>query len=153
TLLDTVEAIILVVAAGGEIVRSNRSLSTLSGCAEHELRGRDWCQLLLAEADRPRGTAVVRRALAAGAARGGSPGLGAPTGGPRAVAWSAFLLPDNRGGVPAALPVPPRRVVILGYDVTDLKEAEQRALQAQRLAVIGQTMAGLAHESRNALQR
>jgi signal transduction histidine kinase len=44
-------------------------------------------------------------------------------------------------------------VVILGYDVTDLKEAQQRALQAQRLAVIGQTMAGLAHESRNALQR
>jgi signal transduction histidine kinase len=34
-----------------------------------------------------------------------------------------------------------------------LKRAEQKAQQAQRLAVIGQMMTGLAHESRNALQR
>jgi signal transduction histidine kinase len=34
-----------------------------------------------------------------------------------------------------------------------LKEAQQRALQAERLAAIGQMVTGLAHESRNALQR
>jgi signal transduction histidine kinase len=34
-----------------------------------------------------------------------------------------------------------------------LREAERKAVQAQRLAVIGQMMTGLAHESRNALQR
>lgn len=34
-----------------------------------------------------------------------------------------------------------------------LKQAEQKAQQAQRLAAIGQMMTGLAHESRNALQR
>lgn len=34
-----------------------------------------------------------------------------------------------------------------------LREAERKAMQAQRLAVIGQMMTGLAHESRNALQR
>jgi len=34
-----------------------------------------------------------------------------------------------------------------------LKLAQQRALQAERLAAIGETMAGLTHESRNALQR
>lgn len=38
-------------------------------------------------------------------------------------------------------------------DVTDLKQAEERLLQSERLAAIGQAMAGLAHESRNALQR
>ncbi|MBV9122779.1 MAG: PocR ligand-binding domain-containing protein, partial [Planctomycetes bacterium] len=36
---------------------------------------------------------------------------------------------------------------------TALKEAQQKALQAERLAAIGQMVAGLAHESRNALQR
>jgi signal transduction histidine kinase len=35
----------------------------------------------------------------------------------------------------------------------ELREAQQRALQAERLAAIGQMIAGLAHESRNALQR
>jgi len=35
----------------------------------------------------------------------------------------------------------------------ELKEAQEKVLQSERLAAIGQTMAGLAHESRNALQR
>jgi signal transduction histidine kinase len=39
------------------------------------------------------------------------------------------------------------------WDVTDRKMAEERALQAERLAAIGQTVAGVAHESRNALQQ
>jgi YD repeat-containing protein len=35
----------------------------------------------------------------------------------------------------------------------DLKEAQKKALQAERLAAIGEMVAGLAHESRNVLQR
>jgi signal transduction histidine kinase len=35
----------------------------------------------------------------------------------------------------------------------ELQAAQQQALQAERLAAIGQTVAGLAHEGRNALQR
>lgn len=38
-------------------------------------------------------------------------------------------------------------------DVTELREAQRQELQAERLAVIGQMAAGLAHEGRNALQR
>ena len=38
-------------------------------------------------------------------------------------------------------------------DITPLKEAQRRAVQAERLAAIGQMVAGLAHERRNALQR
>ncbi len=38
-------------------------------------------------------------------------------------------------------------------DVTEQKRAEERALQTERLAAIGQTVTGLAHESRNAFQR
>jgi signal transduction histidine kinase len=53
-------------------------------------------------------------------------------------------LPDYEDG-PAILNV--------GHDITYLKQAQQRALQAERLAAIGQMVAGLAHESRNALQR
>ncbi len=38
-------------------------------------------------------------------------------------------------------------------DMTELRLAQDRAVQAGRLAAIGEAMAGLAHESRNALQR
>jgi hypothetical protein len=44
-------------------------------------------------------------------------------------------------------------VLFTGHDVTDLKKALQRALQSERLAAVGQMIMGLAHESRNALQR
>lgn len=38
-------------------------------------------------------------------------------------------------------------------DITDRKRAAEQLLQAERLTAIGEAMAGLAHESRNALQR
>jgi signal transduction histidine kinase len=38
-------------------------------------------------------------------------------------------------------------------DITARKETEQKLRHAERLAAIGETVAGLAHESRNALQR
>ena len=41
----------------------------------------------------------------------------------------------------------------IATDITERKEAALRAMQAERLAAIGETMTGLAHESRNALQR
>ncbi len=47
----------------------------------------------------------------------------------------------------------PYRVAGLAEDVTELRERQQNELQTQRLAAIGEAMTGLAHESRNALQR
>jgi PAS domain S-box-containing protein len=38
-------------------------------------------------------------------------------------------------------------------DLTEQKRAEEKAMQAERLAAIGQMVAGLAHESRNSLQQ
>jgi hypothetical protein len=58
--------------------------------------------------------------------------------------WNAQLLPDYEGA-PAILAV--------GQDITSIKESQERALQAERLAAIGQMVAGLAHESGNAMAR
>ncbi|MDA1251637.1 MAG: response regulator [Planctomycetota bacterium] len=44
-------------------------------------------------------------------------------------------------------------ILIIGQNVTARREAERQLLQAERLAAIGKAMTGLAHESRNALQR
>jgi PAS domain S-box-containing protein len=41
----------------------------------------------------------------------------------------------------------------LTHDLTERKRAQERALQTERLAAIGQMVTGLAHESRNALQQ
>jgi signal transduction histidine kinase len=50
-------------------------------------------------------------------------------------------------------PINPDALRVSLARVFKLREAEQRALQAERLAAIGQMMAAIAHESRNALQR
>lgn len=44
-------------------------------------------------------------------------------------------------------------IVAVMEDVSDRREAQQQLLQSERLAAIGQMVTGLAHESRNALQR
>ena len=62
----------------------------------------------------------------------------------RWITWNARHLPDYEGG---------SAVLKIGQDITYLKQAQERAMQAERLAAIGQMVAGLAHESRNALQR
>jgi signal transduction histidine kinase len=44
-------------------------------------------------------------------------------------------------------------ILVVGQDITSLKQAQEQALQSERLAAIGQMMTGLAHESGNALAR
>ncbi len=46
----------------------------------------------------------------------------------------------------------PYAIAGVSTDITPLKEAQQRAVQAERLAAIGQMATSLAHEGRNALQ-
>jgi PAS domain S-box-containing protein len=144
SLVDTVEAVVLVIDERGRITRSNPFLRTLSGYGREELIGRNWCTLLLPEAEQAQGRGMVRRARELGTATAGILTLATRTGQRRSLAWSAKSLLLDRGT---------SHLVLFGYDVTDLQEAQQRALQAERLAAIGQMVAGLAHESRNALQR
>ena len=44
-------------------------------------------------------------------------------------------------------------IVAIVEDVSERRDAQQQLLQSERLAAIGQMVTGLAHESRNALQR
>ncbi|MBI2806434.1 MAG: PAS domain S-box protein [Planctomycetes bacterium] len=62
----------------------------------------------------------------------------------RWIVWNAQLLADYDDG-PA--------ILAIGQDITSLKQAQEQALQSERLAAIGQMMTGLAHESGNALAR
>ena len=67
-----------------------------------------------------------------------------PNGDERWIVWNARLLKDFEGSA---------AVLCAGHDVTERRRLEHRTMQAERLAAIGQMVTGLAHESRNALQR
>jgi hypothetical protein len=144
-LLAHAQAAVLILDWRGRIVRCNPFLERLAGCRQDAVQDTDWFNLFIPEADRSR----MRHSLL------DSPPSGAETvtiastfereGRRRHLHWSGVPMHDA-AGLPFA-------VLVIGHDVTDLHDAQQRALQAERLAAIGQMAAGLAHESRNALQR
>ncbi len=59
----------------------------------------------------------------------------------------------NRGWVEIAAYRYSHNEVWLWHDVTERMAIQEKLVQSERLAAIGEMMAGLAHESRNALQR
>jgi signal transduction histidine kinase len=68
-----------------------------------------------------------------------------PDGGTASLLAYAAPLMDEQGK--------PRGAIGAFLDVTERKRAQERTLQTERLAAIGQMMTGLAHESGNALAR
>lgn len=117
----------------------NRTVERLTGYSANEISTvRDWFRVLCAD----RFTECLQKYRSMQAANFADP----------------CLLPIVRkDGVKRELNVAAHRYdhheVWLVTDVTELQDAERRLVQSERLAAIGQMVTGLAHESRNALQR
>ncbi len=116
----------------------------LTGYTAADIQGQSFLELLVPEADHPRFVTSQRAALEGMPQRGIECQICCRDGTTRVVLRNVRGLPDY-DGAPALL--------IVDHDITELKAAQNRALNAERLAAIGQMCAGLAHESRNALQR
>jgi PAS domain S-box-containing protein len=149
SVLAHAQAIVLVVDPQGRIVRYNAYLEQLAGRPQEPLCGQDWLTTFIVPADRPRlqrlGENVRTPPPAIASEAQTTAKLMTADGRPRTIRWVATPLSDAQGQLAGFLWV--------GHDVTDLLTAQEEALQAQRLATIGQVAAGLAHEARNALQR
>ncbi|QEG39665.1 hybrid sensor histidine kinase/response regulator [Roseimaritima ulvae] len=143
--LNTAEAIVLVLDLDGRVVRFNPFFEQLTGWTLDTLRGQDWFQHCISPADRERVKNVFVSVAHDAQTRGVvNEVLGIDQQSHR-IRWSNTTLKNAEGATHAVLAV--------GVDISDLAEAQMRALRAERLAAIGQTVTALAHESRNALQR
>lgn len=145
SLVETAQAIVLVLDTKGRIVRYNRYLEGLSGYRLEEVKGQDWFLTFL-----PGSTDARRRELFLGVPVNPEVGdtcvpIRTRTGCERTIQWSNKTLTDACGRAIG--------ILAIGHDITALKEAQQRSLRAERLAAIGQMMAVLSHESGNALAR
>ena len=142
SLIAAAQAVVLVLDREGRVLRFNPFFGQLSGRRPDEVQGVDWFATFVPTEDRPRARAAFERALAEPEGGHDIHKIFAKAGNAREIEWSHRVIPGDRRGV-----------LTIGHDITDLREAQQRALQAERLAAIGQMVTGLAHESRNALQR
>ncbi|WP_406695616.1 PAS domain S-box protein [Singulisphaera sp. Ch08] len=144
-LIDAAPAVVILLSPEGQIVRYNHFAEELSGYRAEEVLGRDWFETLLPQRDRSRIREVFRKTLNAVETNGTTNVMVTKSGREREIRWSNRVLKDADSRIVG--------VLALGQDITDLKEAQERAMHAERLAAIGEMVAGLAHESRNALQR
>jgi PAS domain S-box-containing protein len=144
SLIDLAEVIILVLDLDGRILRANRCFCTLTGHTTNQVTGRSLADFLVAE-DQPALQQHLSDLVSAKWDLHSVHRLRTRNGRTRTVAWSKRILTADSGRSTAKL--------VVGNDITDLQEAQDRAVQVERLAAIGQMITGLAHESRNALQR
>jgi PAS domain S-box-containing protein len=116
----------------------------LTGYRADEVRGKSFLELSVPQPEQAGFVARCREALKGRPQRELQCKLLCRDGSSRIVLRNIRCLPDY-DGLPALL--------IVANDITELKRAQERALNSERMAAIGQMCAGLAHESRNALQR
>lgn len=144
-ILDTAEAFIVVLDLDGRVVRINPHFTSVTGWTFDQLVGQDYINQCIPESERK----VIRNVFQVIASGKKSTGIrnGVLTkdGWVRQVRWSDSTLRDSDGQIKA--------VLAIGIDVTEVVEAQAAARRDHRLAAIGETVAGLAHESRNALHR
>ncbi len=144
TLVEAAPCTIVILRPDGRLAYFSRFAEELTGYAAGEVLGQDFFATFLPEAERPSAVENLRHVLAGAPVREVERPVRCKDGSLRWALWNARLLPAYEGG-PAVLAV--------GQDVTALKRAQEAALQAERLAAIGEMMTGLAHESGNALAR
>jgi PAS domain S-box-containing protein len=144
-ILQTAEAIVLVMDPEGRIIRFNPYLENLTGYRCEDCVGQSWLEIFVPEAEREKARRCFEESTTSSELRAVVHPILAKDGRRCEVRWSNTTLKNSANQVTAAL--------CIGLDITDLVHTQQQLLQAERLAAIGETVAGLAHESRNALQR
>ena len=124
SLVNTAQAIILVLDPKGRIVRFNPYLEGISGYSLDEVRGQDWVSTFLPARDHTRIRAHLQRAVGDIKTRGNVNSIVAKDGTEREIEWYDKTLKDVDGNVNGMLAV--------GLDVTERKQMETQSKGGQR---------------------
>lgn len=143
-LVEAAGSMIVILRPDQSIAYFNPYAEELTGYAASAVHGKNYVDLFLPERERLGVVEQLNLNQVGQSTLGYENAIRCRDGSERCLVWNAQRL-DDFEGTPAILAV--------GQDITDRKVAEERALQSERLAAIGQTVTGLAHESRNAFQR
>jgi PAS domain S-box-containing protein len=144
TLVEAAPCMIVILRPDTKVIYFSPFAEKLTGYRANELSGKEFFPIFIPEeAAQNILAAEIRSVLAGVPMRGLENAIGCKDGSRCSMVWNAEMLKEYQGA-PA--------VLLVGQDITKLKEAQEESLQATRLAAIGQMTTGLAHESRNALQ-
>lgn len=120
--IDTAQAIILILDPQARIVRFNRFFEELSGYSLKEVRGKDWFITFLPERDHLRIREVFNKAISETPTRGNVNPIVTRNGEERHIEWYSTMLKSRQGEVIGLLS--------LGTDITERREAEEALSRA-----------------------
>ena len=150
SLVETAQAIILVLDTQGHIVRYNSYMEDISGYKLEETKGKDWFSTFLPPGDHDRIRRLFKRAVGNMKTRGNVNPIVCRNGEYRDIEWYNKTLRDGEGNLVGLLAI--------GQDVTerrrDAKEKEQlreHLRQAEKMQALGQLAGGIAHDFNNQL--
>jgi hypothetical protein len=144
TLVEAAPCLIVILRADGRIAYFSPFAEELTGYRANDVLGANYIERFLCGDCKSLVREYLQRVLVGMPARGFENPVRCRDGSQRWFLWNARPLADFEGA---------SAVLKVGQDITALKQAQERTLQAERLAAIGQMVAGLAHESGNALAR
>ena len=133
------DAVLTVLHATGRIREANDAVRETFGLEPQQIVGRTLIELVI-EADRDTLDGALATAFAGTPARV-EVQVHVPSGGTRVVALAASRLPE----------ADPPSVLLIGRDMTHERELRVRLMESDRLAAVGELVAGVAHEVNNPL--
>jgi two-component system, LuxR family, sensor kinase FixL len=143
-LVEAAAGMVVIMREDGTIAYFSPYSENLTGYQAEAVIGKQFVSLFIPDWARTDVTTVFAATMAGQPAKTYETPMLHRDGSRRWFVWNAQRLDDFEGS-PAVLAV--------GQDFTERREAQERMLRSERLAGIGQMITGIAHESRNALQR
>jgi PAS domain S-box-containing protein len=143
-LVEAAAFVVVILRSDGSIAYFSPFGEELTGCRVEEVEGKSFVESFVPEWARPGFAKEIDATFAGRPVNSFETPILCRDEVLRWLVWNAQPL-DDFDGTPAVLAV--------GQDFTDRRDAQEQMLRSERLAGIGQMITGLAHESRNALQR
>jgi PAS domain S-box-containing protein len=123
SLIETAQAIVLVLDLEGRIVRFNRYLEEISGYSLEEAQGQDWTTTFLPERDHKRARQLLADAIANRQTRGNVNAIVTKDGRELQTEWYEKTLKDAHGNVVGLL--------CLGQDITEHRQFEEALRESE----------------------
>jgi PAS domain S-box-containing protein len=141
--LDTTEALILVLGSDGRILRFNRACSRLTGFTEDEVVGRHFWESVIPQDEREQLRVSFTRLITTQQPRAYENDWIDRHGQRHTILWANSVVNEADGKV--------AQIISTGIDVTESRRLQQELIHAQRMEAIGQLAGGIAHDFNNLL--